>query len=469
MDMTTQDAHALLEQLNDFSSAPAALDALFSSFAQDQAKTLEQLLLRQNVRPDVTLDEALARFHGASNAAAPAVHREMLLLVMGKPALLFATSIYDEDLALLIWRGLVRFHKAHPEWDLLVQLFDNTRDSHGLSALHYAAEAQMHELLLDITQWLEAHAEQAERFRRLVYEVRTQDVVLPMSKTHVSGKSIATGGATLVHLAAKIGDVDFLQALLAPPVSCSLEKVGRDWDDLTPTEVAQLHRRYDAVALLTDHQEAPRIAPITEDALEALQSERDAKAASRYIDSMVAQPPMTEPHTFPSIWSQEECHVIMQELDDITSQRGWNTQRHTSYPTTDLPCYQATSVDAWVRTAIATRLFPQIHQRYKIDREAQRLTFRELFFVKYEAQHGQQAELALHCDGSVLSFNILLNPSKEFQGGGTYFEETDSTVHIEQGDAVVHSGKVRHAGALVTSGRRLILVGFLDIVGLIKY
>ncbi|KAJ0394104.1 hypothetical protein P43SY_007492 [Pythium insidiosum] len=410
------ETHAVLTELNDFSSAPAALEKIFSACDDDKLKLLEQLVVRQNAAPNATLGTVLERFHRLSESPA-VVRNDMLFLVMGKPGLLFATSIYDEDLALLIWRGLVRFHERHPQFDLLAQLFNNTRDSHGLSALHYAVEAQMHELVAEITQWLSARSDQADRFRRLVYEVRTQDVVLPISKTHVSGKSIATGGATLVHLAAKLGDVAFLRALLDPPVSCEIEKVGRDWDDLTPLEVALLHRRSEATSILLEHQTASLGFPTSEDALTALQEQRDSKATARYIDSMVAKPPMTEPHTFPSIWTAEECQIVTSALEEITSRRGWNTQRHTSYPTTDLPCYQATPIDAWVRMAVATRLFPQILEHYRIDSGKQCLTFRELFFVKYEAQVGEQAELGLHCDGSVLSFNILLNPSSEFQAG----------------------------------------------------
>jgi predicted 2-oxoglutarate/Fe(II)-dependent dioxygenase YbiX len=63
----------------------------------------------------------------------------------------------------------------------------------------------------------------------------------------------------------------------------------------------------------------------------------------------------------------------------------------------------------------------------------------------------------------VLSFNVLLNSADDFTGGGTYFDATKQTVHITQGDAAVHSGKVLHAGAPVQTGIRQILVGFVDV------
>ena len=81
-------------------------------------------------------------------------------------------------------------------------------------------------------------------------------------------------------------------------------------------------------------------------------------------------------------------------------------------------------------------------------------TLRDLFFVKYEVDgNGAQADLPLHQDGSLVSFNILLNPATDFEGGGTFFEATATTYLIEQGDALFHCGGLRHAAAPITSGR----------------
>jgi predicted 2-oxoglutarate/Fe(II)-dependent dioxygenase YbiX len=90
------------------------------------------------------------------------------------------------------------------------------------------------------------------------------------------------------------------------------------------------------------------------------------------------------------------------------------------------------------------------------------LHFRDLFFVKYEAKEGHQAGLDLHRDGSVLSFNMLLNKASDFEGGGTFFEAQNRTYSLEQGGCLMHSGKVMHAGAPVTQGIRIVLVGFVD-------
>jgi len=63
----------------------------------------------------------------------------------------------------------------------------------------------------------------------------------------------------------------------------------------------------------------------------------------------------------------------------------------------------------------------------------------------------------------VLSFNVLLNQSTDFEGGGTYFKHLDRSVTINQGDFLLHSGLVLHGGHPITSGIRFILVGFIDV------
>lgn len=51
--------------------------------------------------------------------------------------------------------------------------------------------------------------------------------------------------------------------------------------------------------------------------------------------------------------------------------------------------------------------------------------------TRYDADGGQTS-LKPHRDGSVLSFNIALNPSSEFDGGGTYFAGLQDALRIEQ-------------------------------------
>lgn len=117
---------------------------------------------------------------------------------------------------------------------------------------------------------------------------------------------------------------------------------------------------------------------------------------------------------------------------------------------------------------------------------------------RYDADGGQ-TELKPHRDGSVVSFNIALNPSSEFDGGGTYFAGLQDALRIEQvrdgsvfylrrecgtvpflymrasephthahlntikiqGHVVSHASNVLHGGHPITRGKRYILVGAL--------
>ncbi|RLN60968.1 hypothetical protein BBJ28_00002672 [Nothophytophthora sp. Chile5] len=416
------EARRLLQELTQFAEAPEALEQLFDGFsAQDSRRSavLSQLLQWQSTPATSSLAAVLADVEAGGDDAEAPVRGDMVLAVMGKPALLFATSIYDEELATLIWSGLVQFHARNPEFDLKRQVLDNSADSHGYSALHYAIEAQMNSFLREVCEQFTQ-----EEVAPLVARVVTQDVALPVNSSQIRGKNIASGGCSLLHLAAIRGELEIARVLVAPPMAMD-PKLLLDWDGNTPTQVAAIH----------DHQEV-----------------------AEFLQVLNAPPVY-------SVWIMtrlEETTLVRHEVNRVAAEQGWCKQRHAAYPTTDLPCYRVAALDGWVRSSLAARLFPQIAKRYQLPKH-QRLLFRDLFYVKYEARDGERAELALHRDGSVLSFNVLLNAAEEFTGGGTFFEETKRTVHITEGDAAVHSGKVRHAGAPVLSGKRQILVGFLDV------
>lgn len=49
----------------------------------------------------------------------------------------------------------------------------------------------------------------------------------------------------------------------------------------------------------------------------------------------------------------------------------------------------------------------------------------------------------------------------DYEGGGTYFECLDATLHLQRGHALIFPGKLRHCGQRITAGLRFLLVGFL--------
>lgn len=259
------DARRLLEELNEFSTAASALTHLFEHFEEDptRAVVLTQLLewqaLAQSSRAVGDLVAQFDALGGENSSPAAAadeeedvalVYADTVLLAMGKPALLFATSIYDEELALLVWRGLVRFQQRHaPRFNLARQVLDNAFDSHGFCSLHYAIEAQMEAFIKRVAQDLAVWSDDADEKRAVVKQICrriiTQDVVLPMGKNQIQGKNIASGGCTLLHLAARKGELNIVTLLVASPFRFHTSDT--DWDGNTPLRLAILHG-HDAVA-----------------------------------------------------------------------------------------------------------------------------------------------------------------------------------------------------------------------------
>ncbi|KAF0700678.1 Aste57867_8856 [Aphanomyces stellatus] len=385
--------------------------------------------------PSVDWD-ALTSLSTAMDALHALLHSDIVLdvpvLVMGQPALLFAASMYDEDLARLI---LSMRHR--------LPLDVNTMDSHGFTALHYAADSDMSDLVGALLQCSDIDA-----------RATTEDL-------SVLGH-VESGGRTALHLAALRGNLEIIQALLAFDVTLA---TCVDWDGNTPARLAQLYDRAAIAKYFTDHVTPNNGLEIgSHSSIAEIKRRQQQAASNRYHKSLQVPDALQTAHVLPRMWSAEQCDRVLQLLVAATDKIGWQTKRHTAYPTTDLPSYCLPHLDRWVQTTLKTSLFPAILNAYEMDATTTELSFRDLFYVKYEAAGPSvQNDLGLHCDGSTFSFNILLNPASDFEGGGTYFSATDTTIHIEQGHAVVHSGRVVHGAAPVRSGKRLILVGFLNV------
>ncbi|ETI37706.1 hypothetical protein F441_16251 [Phytophthora nicotianae CJ01A1] len=450
------EARLLLHQLTQFEDASEALTRLFEGFSNEDTRrcaVLLQLLHWQNIPASRSLSDVLEDLESSGDDSQTSVRGDMELTVLGKPALLFATSIYDEELAMLIWSGFIQFHARYLEFDLTRQVLDNSADSLGYSALHYAVEAQMGDFVRAVCKELEK-----DKTAPVAGRVVAQDVTLPVNTAQNMGKNIASGGCSLLHLAAKNGELDMVKIFIGPPMLMD-PKLLRDWDDNSPARVAAIHG-HDEVATFLEGITGEVSLSASEVA--ERRSKRETMARERYLAHMEPHESMLEPSVFQNIWTIEESSLVCSEVNQLAAEQGWCKERHASYQTTDMPCHQVAALNSWVRSTLADRLFSQIAKRYRLPK-TKRLLFRDLFFVKYEARKGERSELALHRDGSVLSFNILLNSVNDFTGGGTYFDVTKRTVHITQGDAAVHSGKVLHGGAPVMTGIRQILVGFLDV------
>ena len=163
--------------------------------------------------------------------------------------------------------------------------------------------------------------------------------------------------------------------------------------------------------------------------------------------------------SFPKIYSPDMCRYIINECEQYAKHNGgWTTTRHHKYPTTDLPVDKIPSIFGIILETLKS-ITSKISISYGLPDDMV-IDIKDLFVVKYS--HDAQNQLEMHKDGSFISFNILLNESSEFDGGGTYFDD-GLISRLEQGDILIHSSRIKHSGLPITAGCRYLLVGFVNI------
>lgn len=177
------------------------------------------------------------------------------------------------------------------------------------------------------------------------------------------------------------------------------------------------------------------------------------------IDNIVSTNRFLQRCILNNIYSQDTCNWIINESELYAKENGgWTTNRHNNYPTTDIPVNSIKPIFKYVLGTIPN-IMTKIYKSYCIP-ESISINIVDLFIVKYEK--GAQNKLEIHTDGSFITFSIMLSSSKDYEGGGTEFNDGIQTF-LEQGDILVHSGYVKHSGLEITKGTRYILVGFTSI------
>lgn len=162
---------------------------------------------------------------------------------------------------------------------------------------------------------------------------------------------------------------------------------------------------------------------------------------------------------YTKIYTPDICHFIINECEKYaTNNGGWTTKRHHKYPTTDLPVEKIPSIFGLILETLKT-ITQKIKSSYGL-KDNMMIDIIDIFVVKYKDD--AQNQLEMHHDGSFLSFNILLSDTNDFEGGGTYFDD-GLTSHLEQGDILIHSSRIKHAGLPIVKGTRYLLVGFINI------
>ena len=171
----------------------------------------------------------------------------------------------------------------------------------------------------------------------------------------------------------------------------------------------------------------------------------------------------------PSVLAPHECDAVIEAVRAAATARGGWGSRHAKHSTSDLGIGALpTEIEALLRSRLFARVLRPLAPAYFAPPMLpEHLKFNDLFFVRYccstDGDGAPQPSLALHTDGSVFSFNLVLSdPQADFDGGGTEFED-GRLLRPPRGGAAVHSGQVLHGGAAIVRGERLLLVGFVDV------
>lgn len=170
-----------------------------------------------------------------------------------------------------------------------------------------------------------------------------------------------------------------------------------------------------------------------------------------------------QPTKLAHVFTVEECELVLSGVVDYVDRHGGlQTARHEKFATTDVAVSdlslplgpslgdsRRTVGDAVLEWVLERILAPMAAAT---NFQTQHLRLKDLFVVCYCGDSSSQAEqnvnrypipsrqasLAIHSDGCLLSFSLLLNHHDSFRGGGTFFKATGRTHLVEQGGLLMH-------------------------------
>lgn len=151
-----------------------------------------------------------------------------------------------------------------------------------------------------------------------------------------------------------------------------------------------------------------------------------------------------------------QCDQIVQVTEQVCrGQYAAYTYAKQTLGCREFPALAAVSQPAVHRVTHAILEFSQNNRLALDDREPH--------MVKYDVTKKERQKLDMHTDKSEWTFLIALSNGcgMDYEGGGTYFEALDATVHLSRGHALIFPGRLRHCGQRITTGLRFLLVGFL--------
>jgi tetratricopeptide (TPR) repeat protein len=171
-----------------------------------------------------------------------------------------------------------------------------------------------------------------------------------------------------------------------------------------------------------------------------------------------------------AVFSKEECESLVEEARDaITSglaleKENSSTQRPNNSQLGEARVSTMPRAREWLKRAMHNELLPLLESRFGC--KANDMTLQDALIIGYGYFGTPTQAQPLHRDSSILSLNVALSPSDDYEGGGTYFQGLNhtngqETIQNQQGHVMCHPGGVMHAGRSIETGQRWVLVLFI--------
>ena len=159
------------------------------------------------------------------------------------------------------------------------------------------------------------------------------------------------------------------------------------------------------------------------------------------------------------MFTTDICEWFIAETEQYTKTNGWLTNRHSSYPTTDIEVKAIPCLFQFMLMSVMDEIRKHIHATYSLSNTTFNII--DMFIVKYDVDN--QRSLTEHEDTGCITASILLSNKSGFSGCYVEYADGIRYDYINQGDMIIHTHNDRHSVAPIMSGVRYVLVLFLDV------
>jgi len=163
-------------------------------------------------------------------------------------------------------------------------------------------------------------------------------------------------------------------------------------------------------------------------------------------------------HLFKNIYTSESCNWLIKECESYaTKNGGWIND---DYEYIYLDVIKIQPILGFILNSTET-IISKIMKSYCITHVNPKFNILKIIIIKQDDNNKSYSRGKLLKDDGFFSFCISLNQPPNFEECGIYFED-GITTHLEKGDALIYSGKIRHMNIPVTKGIKYTLFGFID-------